>query len=343
MSIRNNSLICGLAALVVLMIASMAEAALIDEYPSTDEMYAEIRALAESDPAHVELIEYGKSVQGRPLLALRFHLGDGVDRPGGMVAGNIHGEEFIGNRAAMAVADRIAMGIASNDPWILGVLSRMDLYVAPCINPDGYHATVESRGATDFGRMRKNANGVDLNRNFPPPEGRGEMDRSNPEASIYPGVGPLSEPETKGIVDLVLERDVIATVDYHSVAGVFGTPTCYSLACVARYEKMCWAHSKNQRPIHYAWMVLLPELNGEERFPGQMEPYLYHHHGVMAILIELGNPYVNQIQNRSTKTFETFNPKNQQLWAGNEAEAAIHALDAAYKATGGQRVPPGAR
>jgi hypothetical protein len=254
------------------------------------------------------------------------------------VAGNIHGEEWIGNRTAMAIANRIADGLES-DPWIRGVLSRMDLYVIPCVNPDGYYRTWESNGRDKLSEMRKNKNGVDLNRNFPPPGKKKKTRAPKPKSALYPGPEPLSEPETKAVVDFVLEHNIIAAVDYHSVRGEIITPACRSLQCVKRYSKMCRAYSKNQKRPLYFWLVTPPGFETS----GMMEPYLYYEYGIMAILIELGIQPVNVIQNRSVKTFEVFNPKNPEFWADNDAEAAIYALDAAYHLTGGKRVQEGER
>ena len=56
------------------------------------------------------------------------------------------------------------------------------------MNPDGQAAQV-----------RQNANGVDLNRNFPDSWGPIGV----PGDSEYAGTGPASEPETQAIVNLV--------------------------------------------------------------------------------------------------------------------------------------------
>ncbi len=330
-------ILCAAFVFAVGLISSARAGELIDTYPSTAQMYDEIRVMAKAYPDNAELIEYGKSVKGQPLYALRFHLNDGAKRPGGMVAANIHGEEWIANRAAMAIAHRVINGIIEDDPRVVDVLSKMDIYILACLNPDGYDSTFQSKGKAPFNDMRRNANGVDLNRNFPIPRGA-KQKPANIESSMNPGPAPLSEPETKAVVDFVLEHDIIATVDYHSVIGIFGTPSCYSLACFNRYSKMCWAHFKNQRDVHYYYMVI-PAMFGREVFPNQMEPYLYHEHGVMAILVELGVQPVNMIQNRSTAAFETFNPKNPDFWAYNEADAAIASLGAAYDVMDGKRVP----
>ena len=75
-------------AFVFLILAAFpGRAELIDSYPTYEEMVAEIYELSESDPDRVELIEYGKSVEGRPLLVLRIHRGDCKDRPDALVDG----------------------------------------------------------------------------------------------------------------------------------------------------------------------------------------------------------------------------------------------------------------
>lgn len=328
-----------MAATAWALMALTCAATLIDTYPDPDQMYQEIKALAGRDPDRVKLIEYGKSVQDRPLLALRFHRGDGAARPGALVAGNIHGEEWIGNRTAMAVAQRLAAGIDS-DPLVSSLLQNMDLYVIPCVNPDGYYHTWESNGRDKLGQMRKNANGVDLNRNFPPPGRKKAGAQNKPDSTGYPGPEPLSEPETKEVVDFVLARDIFATVDYHSVVGQVITPACKSGQCFSRFLKMGGAYVKNQGGAPY--MLIVPPGPMLET-PGMMEPHLYYQYGVMSILIELGFQPVNVVNNRSIKTFELFNPRDPERLAQNQVEATLRALETAYELTGGKRVPESER
>ena len=64
------------------------------------------------------------------------------------------------------------------------------LFLIPNINPDGIEL-----------KTRGNANGVDLNRNFPS-KGWQSIPLANNNA-YYPGEKPASEPETKIIVDLI--------------------------------------------------------------------------------------------------------------------------------------------
>ncbi|RQM17598.1 hypothetical protein B5M09_012831, partial [Aphanomyces astaci] len=90
-----------------------------------------------------------------------------------------------------------------------------DLYFVPVVNIDGFELTWNG---TRF--QRKNANEVDLNRNWPTPN-----ENPNPHAQNsprYPGPKPFSEPETAGINDwLETKRDEIqGYLDIHSWGGL---------------------------------------------------------------------------------------------------------------------------
>ena len=83
----------------------------------------------------------GRSEQGRPIVA--WETGDPNAKRRVLVVGCIHGDEPAGIAIANAVAHaRVPAGI--------------DVWVVPDLNPDGVAAGT-----------RKNARGVDLNRNFP--------------------------------------------------------------------------------------------------------------------------------------------------------------------------------
>lgn len=88
--------------------------------------------------------------------------------------------------------------------------------VVPLLNPDGL-LQKESQ--------RMNANGVDLNRNFPTPDWKNEtaeywIEKTSRDPRRYPGTGALSEPETRWLVDKInsFRPDVIVTI--HAPHGV---------------------------------------------------------------------------------------------------------------------------
>ena len=117
--------------------------------------------------------EIGRSVQGRPLRAAEF--GHGTNAT--LIFGGYHGDEPV----SADLARQLARYMAANQHELSGCL----VVVVPEVNPDGLH-----RGT------RKNANGVDLNRNLPASNWR-SLRR---QAVAYGGPYPGSEPETKAVI-----------------------------------------------------------------------------------------------------------------------------------------------
>jgi protein MpaA len=135
-------------------------------------------------PAPLEHRVIGWSVQGRPIVARRF------GHPGGTVVvavGTIHGDELSGMQVARA--------LATGD-----VPSGFDLWVVRDANPDGTAAN-----------RRRNARGIDLNRNFgvwwAPTECPG------PYCS---GPAPASEPESRALAGFLIELQPRLVVFFHS-------------------------------------------------------------------------------------------------------------------------------
>lgn len=146
---------------------------------------------------------YGRSVLGRGLE---------VWRPAGecrlLIHAGIHGEE----PETTVSLSRALRALADPSPHCAVVLAA---------NPDGL-----ARGT------RGNANGVDLNRNFPTRDWSPEpvLHRSTLDApravELSPGDRPGSEPETRALVELIEDLDPDAVIALHA-----------PLACVEDPEK----------------------------------------------------------------------------------------------------------
>jgi protein MpaA len=134
--------------------------------------------------AALEVREIGRSVEGRPITAVR------RGQVGGrvvLVIGAIHGDEDDG----LAIVDRLALA---------DVPAGVDLWLIDSMNPDGVVA-----------QDRHNANQVDLNRNFPADWGPIGV----PGDGQYAGTGPASEPETQAVVALIEEIRPDLVIWYH--------------------------------------------------------------------------------------------------------------------------------
>ena len=116
-------------------------------------------------------IEFGRSVQNRPLTFIRRGNPNGIRV---LVVGVIHGDETAG----LAVTDLLKK---------MDVPANVDLWILPELNPDGI-----------FLKTRQNANKVDLNRNFPV--------RWKPLGEVgfwqWAGTGPATEPEVLAMMKL---------------------------------------------------------------------------------------------------------------------------------------------
>lgn len=148
-----------------------------------------------------------ESVQGIPILIKEYPpLPPRKPQARVLVVGGIHGDEY----SSVSVVYK----------W----LSKLERYhsglfhwkVVPLLNPDGLLRKKS---------QRMNANGVDLNRNFPTRDWHEQSEhywvkrtRRNPRR--YPGKDPLSEPETRWLYNLVKEFKPDVIVAVHAPYGV---------------------------------------------------------------------------------------------------------------------------
>ena len=149
----------------------------------------------------------GESVTGAPILFKEYPPLDGR-RPKGRVllVGGIHGDEY----SSVTIVFKWMRTLDAHHSGLF------HWRVVPLLNPDGL-LREESQ--------RMNANGVDLNRNFPMPQWETAapeywVNQTNRDPRRYPGERPLSEPETRWLVQQIDEfgPDVIVTV--HAPHGV---------------------------------------------------------------------------------------------------------------------------
>jgi len=322
-------------------------------YPEFDQMLGEIQKLKDDHPELVDLEAYGKSVEDRPLLAIHIFRKDGEARPAAMISANIHGNEMAGNRMAMAIAQRLLEGAVS-DPWVKGLLDKMDFWILPCLNPDGYFHTAELYREGDLSGHRKNANDVDLNRNFLLPGPRtlklswaGSPKKHKP---TYYGPYPLSEPEAQAVKAFMDNHPVFASVNFHGASGALFPARCKSRSCAKDHREMGEAFHKHQEKVKYDY-VRGPRLF--DSFTGEMEDMQYHFYGALAIDIEISEADRNRSAARKElgdksgpekvkvkkEGFWAANPINLDFWIENDRDATLYALEEAYNLTKGTPIP----
>ena len=125
-----------------------------------------------------------------------------------LLIGGTHGDEYSSVSVVFKWLTMLRAGAGENYHW----------RVVPVLNPDGL---LRPHGQS----RRMNANGVDINRNFPTPNWAVDAkeyweQRTRYNKRRYPGPGPASEPETKYIVEQMKDFSPDAVISVHAPHGV---------------------------------------------------------------------------------------------------------------------------
>ena len=137
---------------------------------------------------------FGHTVTGCPIPAYQF----GSQGPRVLILGGVHGDEKEGVIAAHGLLDKFIEGFSYN----------LQLTLVPMFNFDGV-----------VNGQRKNAIGVDLNRNLPTKDWTNDVE----EPRYYPGPEPTSEPENKALVEFLKNEKPSYIFSLHSWKPLLNT------------------------------------------------------------------------------------------------------------------------
>ena len=128
----------------------------VEDYHHYDALTTELRSLESTTPILVTMKSAGKSVKGRDLWYLVLTNKDrDIVKPRTLFIANMHGDETVG-RELMVYLARHLLTQYGKEQRITNILDNTEVYLMPSMNPDGFENS-----------RRGNANGVDLNRDFP--------------------------------------------------------------------------------------------------------------------------------------------------------------------------------
>ncbi|MEM3701024.1 MAG: M14 family zinc carboxypeptidase [Candidatus Bathyarchaeia archaeon] len=183
---------------------------------------------AETYPSLVSYEIVGKTVQNNDIIMFKF------GNPNGgriLVDGAIHGAENLGSELLYFYAKWL---LTSSDPLATQILTRNYMLLIPALNVDGY------------AKWRKNANGVDLNRNFATNwQYAGSTD---PSSEYYRGPAPLSEPESQALVQVFQTWKPVFYINLHRGGSIlYGSTYCNSTYYSILHSKM--KQLANQRQV----------------------------------------------------------------------------------------------
>jgi carboxypeptidase D len=173
-----------------------------DGYHDYDALTAELKSIRDEYPAFVRLETAGQSVQGRELwyLVVSDKIAVDTHKPKIIYHANMHGDEVVG-RELMIYLARHLLEQFGKDPKVTQILSNSTLYIMPSMNPDGFEL-----------HRRSNANGKDLNRNFP--------DRFDDPSDTPDG----REIEVQHMMELARANHFVYGINWHGGEITFNLP-----------------------------------------------------------------------------------------------------------------------
>ena len=176
-----------------------------EDYHDYEALTTELEDLADEYPDLTELFSAGTSASGRELWVMRVSdeiEGETTDahEPKLLYIANMHGDETVGRELMIYLLRDMLSGYEHNER-IRDLVNHAEIFVMPSMNPDGFE-----RG------RRSNANGYDLNRNFPDfttdpddtPDGR--------------------QPETQAVMALHDDHHFVTALNYHGGEICFNMP-----------------------------------------------------------------------------------------------------------------------
>ncbi|MFL5783293.1 MAG: DUF2817 domain-containing protein [Bacteriovoracaceae bacterium] len=242
------------------------------DYPTHEDMTKKLQAIAAKLPGKMKLFSIGKSVKGKDLWVMK--ISDNVDtdetEPEFKYISSMHGDEIVGRELMVNMIDEIANKYGK-DKSITELVDNTEIFIMPSMNPDG-----------SLLRQRANANGVDLNRNFP--------DWSSNAANSASG----AEIENRAVMAWHADRQFALSANFHGGSIVVNYP---------------WDSTYDRHPmdaflqeLSSVYAQLNPEMRNSTEFhggitdgadwyvvKGGMQDWSIFYHNDMQVTIELSN------------------------------------------------------
>lgn len=241
-------------------------------YPSYEQIKSKLEEFAAKYPQIVRLTSIGKTVKGRDLMVLKISDNVAVDEiePEFKYISSMHGDEITGRELTIRLVDEMLQSYGK-DTAITDLINNTEIYVMPSMNPDGSEL-----------RQRANANGQDLNRNFP------EAVRNDPNNAAG------RQPETQAIMAFQASRNFSLSANFHGGAVVANYPWD------AKYDRHPFDALVQDFSLEYA--NLNPEMRSSREFArgitngadwyvlyGGMQDWSYVWHNDLQITVELSD------------------------------------------------------
>ncbi|MBN2272952.1 MAG: T9SS type A sorting domain-containing protein [Bacteroidales bacterium] len=181
-----------------------------DAYPSYPDYFQMMESFTVQYPGQCILHEFGTSVNGRKLLAVKISDNPAEDEPEPvfLYTSTIHGDEGAGFVLTLRLIDSLLTAYNSNS-MIKQLVDNTEIWINPLSNPDGFYFNSDT---FSFNSKRFNLNNVDLNRNYP-----------DPVAGDHPD-GHEWQPENVAMMKFMKEQRIILSANLHDGAELVNYP-----------------------------------------------------------------------------------------------------------------------
>jgi hypothetical protein len=180
-----------------------------DVYPTYEGYVAMMNQFASTYPTLCRIVNAGTTVNGRSILfaVISDNVATREAEPQFQYSSSMHGDETTGYVLMLRLIDYLLTNYATN-PKVANLVSNMEIWINPLANPDG---TYKGGNGTVTGAWRYNANGYDLNRNFP-----------DPADGPYPGG--TRQVETTLFMNVAAANHFVMSCNFHGGAEVVNYP-----------------------------------------------------------------------------------------------------------------------
>lgn len=147
---------------------------------------------------------------GRKILVAKIsdNVTDNEDEPEFLYTSSMHGNELTGYVLMLRLIDYLLTNYGSN-PKVTNLVNNIEIRINPLANPDG---TYHGGNNTVSGAIRYNANGVDLNRNYPDPQ-----NGPHPDGNTW-------QAETVAFMNFAQQHHFTMSANFHGGSEVFNYP-----------------------------------------------------------------------------------------------------------------------
>jgi len=241
-----------------------------------------------------------------------------AEKPALWFDGGIHAREWISPATAIAMLDAI-LSTASSDDRIAGVLRKLDFYVLPLFNVDGYAYTFSNDRMWRKTRSKNKdsfCRGVDPNRNWGYKWGR-DGASTNPCSESFEGYEAFSEVEVKAVGDFIAStKSIQGYVNFHSYSQLWMSPYGWTTAKPADFDV--------QDKLSVKAIEALAAVHGTQYQHGPIATTIYPASGSSAdYTYSVGVKYSYGVELRDTGRYGFLLPADQIKPSGEETLAAV--------------------